>query len=176
MKNPRPKSPAAVRRTVTGLLEQLKIVEPPVPVDLVARHLGAHVKFSPFEGELAGMLVRSAAQIVIGVNSLHHPNRQRFTIAHECGHLVFHKGEFHIDKNFRVNRRDERSRLAVDPEEIDANRFAAELLMPYSMMQADLAEHAIDPEDEAEVQRLAKRYRVSVQAMTHRIAYLFPVS
>ena len=160
---------------VTGFLDELKIVEPHVPVDLVARHLGASVKYEPFEGELAGMLVRSPGQIVIGVNSLHHPNRQRFTIAHECGHLVLHKGEFHIDQNFRVNRRDELSRLAVDPDEIEANRFAAELLMPYSMLQADLADHAIDPEDEAEFERLAKRYRVSVQAMTHRIAHLMPI-
>jgi Zn-dependent peptidase ImmA (M78 family) len=65
--------------------------------------------------------------------------------------------------------------MAVDPDEIEANRFAAELLMPYSMLQADLAEHAIDPEDEAEFERLAKRYRVSVQAMTHRIAHVMPI-
>lgn len=58
----------------------------------------AAVRYSPFEGELAGMLVRGDGQIVIGVNSLHPLNRQRFTIAHECGHLLLHKGEFHVDR------------------------------------------------------------------------------
>ena len=41
-----------------------------------------------------GMLVRDEGKgtVMIGVNSLHHLHRQRFTIAHECGHLVLHEG------------------------------------------------------------------------------------
>lgn len=118
------------------------------------------------------MLVRGHGQTVIGVNSLHHPNRQRFTIAHELGHLLLHKDEVHIDRSFRVNRRDEVSSLAVDPDEIEANRFAAELLMPYNLVMADLLECEIDLEDEDEIRRLAKKYEVSLQAMTHRIINL----
>jgi Zn-dependent peptidase ImmA (M78 family) len=144
-----------------------------VPVDKIAESLGAIVRFSPYEGELAGMLVRIKKQIIIGVNSLHHPNRQRFTIAHECGHYLFHKGEdIHVDRTFQVNRRDEVSSLAVDPDEIEANRFAAELLMPFDMIMSDLHERSIDVENEQELKELAQRYQVSVQALTHRITSL----
>ena len=115
------------------------------------------------------MLVRSGDnEAVIGVNSAHHINRQRFTIAHELGHLCLHKGkDVHIDRSFRVNRRDERSAQAIDPIEIEANRFAAELLMPHDMILDDIIE--FDIEDDEELKKLADKYQVSLQALTLRI-------
>jgi Zn-dependent peptidase ImmA (M78 family) len=162
-----------IRNDTTQLLQKHRIKNPPVPVDKIAEALGATVRYSPFEGELAGMLVRANGHIIIGVNSLHHPNRQRFTIAHECGHFLLHQGEeIHIDRTFRINKRNEVSSLAVDADEIEANRFAAELLMPFDMMMADLRERDIDVENEQELKELAKRYQVSVQSLTHRITNL----
>jgi Zn-dependent peptidase ImmA (M78 family) len=163
-----------LRPIAEQLLKQCKVKAPPVQVEEIARMLGAQIRYSPFEGELAGMLVRGDEdQIVIGVNSLHHPNRQRFTIAHECAHLRLHEGiRVHIDRTFRVNRRDEVSSKAIDPDEIEANRFAAELLMPYDMIMNDLVEHEIDMENEEELKELANRYEVSVQALTHRVTNL----
>jgi Zn-dependent peptidase ImmA (M78 family) len=160
-----------LRPIAEQLLKQCKVKTPPVPVDEIARFLGAEIRYSPFEGELAGMLVRGdEGQIVIGVNSLHHPNRQRFTIAHECAHLRLHEGiKVHIDRTFRVNKRDERSAQATDPDEIEANRFAAELLMPHDMIMSDLVDHEIDMENEEQLKSLANRYQVSVQALTLRV-------
>jgi Zn-dependent peptidase ImmA (M78 family) len=62
--------------------------------------------------------------------------------------------------------------MAVDPKEIEANRFAAELLMPYNMVLADLKKRPIDVENEEAIRELAQKYQVSVQAMTHRITNL----
>ena len=167
MKQPRKAS--TLRRYVTELLDLCGIHDAPVPVEEVAEFLGAEIRYSPFAGELAGILVRSDdKQAVIGVNSAHHFNRQRFTIAHECGHLFLHKGkDVHIDRSFRVNRRDERSAQAIDPIEIEANRFAAELLMPYSMICNDIVE--FDIEDDEVLKDLAEKYQVSLQALTFRI-------
>lgn len=167
------KSAKLLRQQAEGILETYEIVEPPVPVDRIAESLGARLRYSPFDGELAGMLIRDEGSTIIGVNSLHHINRQRFTIAHECGHLLLHKGkDVHIDRAFRVNRRDEVSSQAIDPQEIEANRFAAELLMPYNMIMNDLVEYEIDIEDEEDLKELADKYQVSVQALTHRITNL----
>ena len=162
------------------LIEDCGISTPPVPVDVIAKSLGARLRYAPFDGELAGMLVRDegAGTVMIGVNSLHHLHRQRFTIAHECGHFVLHKGKrVHIDHAFRVNCRgatrvNPRNNLsfrAMDPEEIEANRFAAELLMPFDMIIDDLTARDLDIEDESELKVLADRYQVSVQALTFRI-------
>ena len=156
-----------------ALLEAQGISKPPVPVERIARALGAQVRYAPFEGELAGMLIRAdeGRGVVIGVNSLHHPNRRRFTIAHECGHLRLHEGQrVYVDRStLRVNLRDGNSSLASNAEEIEANRFAAELLMPYEMIMGDLSGAELDIEDEEAVKRLCERYRVSLQTLTLRI-------
>ena len=166
------RSIATLRPIAKKLLEAVGVTEPPVPVAAIAESLGATVRYAPYKGELAGMLIRDDAErgIVIGVNSLHHSNRQRFTIAHECGHLRLHKGrKSYVDRSFRINRRDEVSSQATDAEEIEANRFAAELLMPYDLIKEDLMKYRPDIEDEDELRELADRYRVSLQALTLRI-------
>src|SRR6266481_2262323 len=169
----RARSADVIRKEASQLLRKHRIKNPPVPVDKIAESLGATVRYSPFEGELAGMLVRANGQLIIGVNSLHHVNRQRFTIAHECGHLLLHEGEeIHIDRTFRINKRNESSSLAVDADEIEANRFAAEVLMPFDMIMADLREHEIDVENEQELKQLAHRYQVSVHSLTHPLTNL----
>ena len=172
----KPRSARLLREEATKLLKANRVKGAPVPVIDIATSMGARIRYSPFEGELAGMLVRDHDQVVIGVNSLYHPNRQRFTVAHECAHLALHEGEVHIDRSFsfnvRVNRRDAVSSMAADAKEIEANRFAAELLMPYNMVLADLKERPIDVENEEAIRELARKYQVSIQAMTHRITNL----
>ena len=173
-----PRTSKELRPLATALIKKCDISSPPVPMDVIAKALGATLRFAPFDGELAGMLVRDEDndRVVIGVNSLHHIHRQRFTIAHECGHLRLHQGkQVHIDRTFRVNRRDDTSSQAIDPEEIEANRFAAELLMPLKMVIKDLTERDLDIEDESELKVLADRYRVSLQALTFRITNVLDI-
>jgi Zn-dependent peptidase ImmA (M78 family) len=166
-------APRRIESAVQKVLLENGVHAPPVPVEDIARRLGAEVRYSPYEGELSGMVYRDGERIVVGVNSLHHPNRQRFTIAHELGHLLLHRGkEVHIDRTFRVNLRDDVSSKAVDREEIEANTFAAELLMPRAMLSEDMGSQQIDYESEEALAELAKRYRVSLQAMTFRLANL----
>ncbi len=138
------------------------------------------VRREPFKGDVSGALLRDEHRTVIGVNALHPDTRQRFTIAHELGHLVLHTGHpVHYDRApFRINLRNAVSSEARDPEEIEANRFAAELLMPEAMLKRDLLEQDIpglDVSDEhalETVRWLADRYKVSVQAMAIRLATL----
>ena len=77
-KSPDPKKRAHI------VLAELGIACGPVAVDYIAQRKGITVRFVPLEAELSGMIfVKDSAVIV--VNSLHHPNRQRFTLAHEVG-------------------------------------------------------------------------------------------
>src|SRR5437879_1255101 len=169
--------PRRIETIVRRLLDEHKISKLPVPVQSLARSLTAIVSYSPFEGDISGMVFRHEDQVIIGVNSLHHPNRQRFTIAHEIGHMILHKGvEMHVDRAYRVNLRDDISSQAVDPEEIQANRFAAELLMPEHMLIEDLRGQEIDFENEADLRRLSLKYQVSLQALTLRLTNLGLIS
>lgn len=161
------------RTAAANLLEDASVTAPPVPVERIARRLGAQLRYEPFEGDLSGLLFQETGQAIIGVNASHSKARQRFTIAHELGHLILHhQGRLHIDRNYRVHRRDEVSALGINVDEMVANAFAAELLMPAMMLERDLHAHAIDYEDDALLRRLAERYKVSLQAMIFRLTNL----
>ncbi|MER8398126.1 ImmA/IrrE family metallo-endopeptidase [Mesorhizobium sp. M1348] len=160
----------------TRALQQLRAVDytgGAVDIERVASNLGAAIKYAPYEGELAGMLIRTKGQAIIAINSAHHKNRQRFTIAHECGHIVFHSQDIFVDKTFSVLRRDEISSTAEDIMEVEANQFAAEILMPLPSLKRDLIKYNIDLEDDSQIAKMARNYSVSVQAMTYRVANLF---
>ncbi len=109
---------------------------------------------------------------VIGVNPTDSPNRQRFTIAHELGHLILHvESDLHIDERFPIGLRSGISAMAVDDNEIEANQFAAELLMPAEMITRDV-ELLVRLDVDKAISRLAKKYQVSTEAMSIRLSTL----
>jgi Zn-dependent peptidase ImmA (M78 family) len=158
----------SIEQTVETLLRKCRVTKPPVPVERIAEQYGLDIRLAPYEGDLSGALVRTDKEAFIGVNSHHHPNRQRFTVAHELAHFFLHKGmRLHIDKNIWVNWRDDESSKAVQWEEIQANQFAAELLMPTAFLMRDL--NKIGRMNDHLVQFLSRKYRVSSQAMDIRL-------
>ena len=69
--------------------------------------------------------------------------------------------------------RDDVSTMGVDDDEKEANLFAAELLMPESFVRKDLAGYTtLDLYDDDFLPELARKYGVSVQAITFRLQYL----
>jgi Zn-dependent peptidase ImmA (M78 family) len=166
------RSPDFAEKKAIVLLDELGDSELPVPVERIARRLGAQITYEPFEGEISGMLYRSPGTTVIGVNSSHAPTRQRFTVAHEIGHLRMHQGEgVIIDRFVRVNWRNGES----NREETQANRFAAGLLMPRSLVCKEIErtlsrQPDLIPYDLAAM--LAKRFDVSPAAMQYRLINL----
>ena len=155
------------------LLDRLGIKSPPTPLEKIAKSLGAQVRFSPFDKELSGMIYVKEGVPIIGVNSLHHPNRQRFTLAHELGHLQLHRemitSNIHVDKNFPALTRDQNSATEAERIEIEANQFASELLMPSTFINDILRGQQFDIDDDGPLEALAKRFRVSRQALEYRI-------
>ena len=59
-----------------------------------------------------------------------------------------------------------------DPHEIEANQFAAALLMPEAFLRACLDQLGENPDVEESIRRLAQRFDVSAQAMTIRLTSL----
>jgi Zn-dependent peptidase ImmA (M78 family) len=162
------------RKRAIELLRAARVRRPPVPLEKLAELVKAKIRYEPFTGQLYGMVHRrSDGTAVIGVNSLDAPNRQRFTIAHEIGHLLLHKDEqLHVDEKSPIGLRNERSSTATDEREIEANQCAAELLMPTDFLDKDLGSLPDDIETEEAVSRLARLYKVSEQAMTVRLTAL----
>jgi Zn-dependent peptidase ImmA (M78 family) len=157
------------------ILARFGISRPPVPVEDIALRLGIAVRYVPLEDELSGMIFLKDGPVV-AVNSLHHPNRRRFTLAHEIGHFELHLKEIgqevHVDKKFLALARDPRSSGGFDSREIEANSFAAALLVPRPMLLEQLHGVVVDIEDDQLVKDLASRFKVSEQMMSFRIGDL----
>lgn len=160
-----------IAHLVENLLIDSGVSGPSVPVEQIARARGLTIKLGPL-GDVSGMLVRSQEEPVIGVNSQHSRQRRRFTIAHELGHYLLHEGLLsHVDHDFRVNYRNQESSLATNTEEIEANFFAASLLMPESFLDKLNAASAVADDDQ--VGELAKQFDVSRHAMSLRLVNLY---
>lgn len=158
---------------VDELLDRHSLTTAPVPVERIAAAEGIAISKKPLDDDVSGFLLRAGANKVIGVNSTQAANRRRFTVAHELGHALLHEGgELHVDRGFRINFRDVNSSLASDIEEIEANTFAAWLLMPTRFLLKQVGSSHLDIDDGDEVAKLAKRYGVSTQAMTYRLLNL----
>lgn len=160
-----------IQKTAKELLTRFDIQAPPVPVRRLARGCGACiVRVSGRDDDIDGFLYREDSEAVIGVNRDQAAVRQRFTIAHELGHLLLHeRSQVHVDRGFRVRLRSGVSREGIDRDEMEANRFAAELLMPTGFLRADLEEWELDLADDRQLRVLARRYGVSTQALAIRL-------
>jgi len=164
---------------VSELLEKHSVIEPSIDVASIATAEGLEIIEEPFSGDVSGALIRSEFGAAIAVNGRQHPNRIRFTIAHELAHFLLQHtadDEDHVDWDFSIIRRDSLSSAASDVREIEANMFAANLLMPRLFVDRDVslfvgADGRVSLPDER-IRYLATRYRVSEAAMSFRLINL----
>lgn len=158
------------------LLKGAGISSPPVDVYRLARNAGATIVQERLDPEVSGVLYRRPEGVVIAVNKEHALTRRRFTVAHELGHLLLHQGRPLIVDHLvraRINFRDHRSSLATEREEIDANRFAANILMPADMIHACVTNELANQMDEDRtIRSLAHKFSVSPEAMEFRLINL----
>ncbi|MBC8064841.1 MAG: ImmA/IrrE family metallo-endopeptidase, partial [Chlorobia bacterium] len=144
-------------------------------LERVAKHLGLSVQPAALGDNVSGLLVVENGRGMIGFSDEHPITRQRFTIAHEIGHFVMHlsNGSLFIDRDFSaVYRRDKKSETGEQLREIEANSFAAALLMPESLVKLEMSSLNFDWGEEHALRVLADKFQVSTQAMSLRLAKL----
>ena len=135
------------------------------PPDLTAlcRDLGLRIREVPANG-FDGALVRSKAGqkgIVAVKASIREKSRKRFTIAHEIGHFVIphHRNLGNICEDRKIESFDRH----LNQPEIEANEFAAELLLPSAVLRRrfNLAEFSL-----AQISAVAADFEASLTATT----------
>lgn len=165
------------RQQAARLVRELGIVRPPVGVRKIAKNLGLEILCTDLDDDVSGMLITKAGRSYIVVRKADHAHRQNFTIAHEIAHFYLgHQHEpgdhVHVDRGNFISQRGARAAAGVDLKEIEANQFAACLLMPEILLKPmaeslgapDLYDHV--------VASLAEQFAVSQQAMTIRLTTL----
>ena len=131
----------------------------PLDVKGVAEKLGIRVITDQMpKDEISGILEKNEEnQWIIRINNKHHPNRQRYTIAHELGHYCLHKHQETFFEDHTFFRGRDRTQT-----ETQANRFAGKLLIPDRIFQQFLSENITD------VETLADKFGVSTLALRIR--------
>jgi Zn-dependent peptidase ImmA (M78 family) len=168
------------KREARRILTEAGPIKLPVPVKEIARRY-AQLMEREIPGEISGMLVpiEDENEWIIVVAKSDGEVRQRFTIAHELGHLVLHSYTApHADRGYKL--RDARSSEGSVLEEIEANQFAAELLMPEGLVLDAIRreglnyDFSVENSEEADlkVKKIARQFQVSRQAMMIRISSL----
>jgi hypothetical protein len=110
---------------------------------------------------VSGVLLPAAAEIWVRRDES--GTRRRFTIAHEVGHHLLHSdGATVLCRPVDVDQADEAARA----KEREANRFAAELLMPEPLVRERVGSDGLD------VAALAGTFDVSPIAMAYRLVNL----
>ena len=173
-------SKAYCEQNAVEILTKAGVTQHPVHVERLAKSLGIKVRYFPLDEELSGMIFYKEGHVVVGVNARHHVNRQRFTIAHELGHFSLHNDILeqgaHVDKTITMLKRDGESSTGDVRIEVEANQFAAALLMPKDLITAYMDEVGLDygsmPDEDA-IQNTARAFKVSTTTIAFRLGNIF---
>ena len=118
----------------------------------------ADVAIEPLERGLDGLAISRQGYSLIMVSSSIAAHRQRYTIAHELGHLTAGDQGDIVDENINYSK---------TPAETRANAFAAAFLMPAGALRTAVGDQSAPTEEL--IADLLARYRVSLDALAFRL-------
>ena len=157
-----------VERRAKEVLVQHNLFSVPVDPVLLSNRLGIAVNNAKFADDAwAALIAKRGHTSRVFVEQSDPPYRKRFSIAHELGHHFLHlpeDGEI-VDKRADMFREREPSVDYVSEDrlrEIQANWFAAELLMPGELVRTEWARTP-------SLRQMAILFNVSEEAMGYRL-------
>lgn len=146
--NNRPNNATRLTRSALGLSPDTPIPNLMQVIERNGVHIIALSKISKTQDAFSAWVGNHERRPIIIVFGTEHGDRQRFSVAHELGHLVMHQaitGE-------------------ISKIEQEANCFASEFLMPKEAILQEL----ISPITIAKLIPLKQRWKVSIQALIRR--------
>lgn len=140
------------RQSARDILGRAKIKSIPILLREITKSIpDLFVDGQELQEEISGMQASYKGVFFIRYNVSHSVKRNRFTVAHEIGHLLLG----HTSPCTRSNN-------SKEINEVEANQFAAELLMPLSFLKTEIKRYTT-------VDSLAKAFWVSRDAMSKRV-------
>lgn len=139
-----------------------------IPIDVITIAKKSNILIRKARSEkFSGLLYRKDDTAFMAISSSESDVRQRFTIAHELGHFFMHP-----NKDTFVDFRDNKKNIARGIKEIQANQFAAALLMPRKFIEKDVKNFKETGFNDEAIKFLAQKYHVSEDAMSFRLINL----
>ena len=168
--------PTTGRQAMTDIMDRLErhTRARPVNVEAAIRDLGLTLaKNADLPDGIAGHIRRvDGDKFEIASTKKDHYYRQRFTMAHELGHYVLHRGLIGSgvddDTKYRSTEKGDFYNSEIDEvHERQANAFAATLLIPEQLIRKYVAENP-----QATLKDTAVAFQVSPSAMRWRLKSL----
>jgi hypothetical protein len=135
-----------------------------VRVEAIAEYLGAEICEGSIDGATAQLVRNGGRTVIMLAKRVTDPGAQRFSIAHELGHLVMRHPSAPPVPAWTTHRSKRRRDL-----ETEANAFAAELLMPSDLLRRRCE---VSPVDLQVPRQIAAEFKVSLPASAIRFAEL----
>lgn len=153
------------------------LTRPPIDIESIIISNGVKIREDASLGEgIVGKITFELDRAIISINPNEnsYKSRRRFTLAHEFAHFILHSNEGErefIDMSDTMYRSD-----AMNDYEIEANHFAACILMPDTSLLEDaeklisyFRENPMEFTEDEFVRRLALAFNVSMQSMRFRL-------
>ena len=141
----------------------------PVPLGRLAESLNIKVKLSNLDSGESGLIEKTENGFQIKINRFESRERQRFTLAHEISHFLLHKNLIEENGSLKDNVLYRTNKTSVIERE--ANKFAAELIVPIESFKNDIAQFE-DPTSDEVIEILADEWQVSKSVISFKIAKL----
>ncbi|MDA0695605.1 MAG: ImmA/IrrE family metallo-endopeptidase [Proteobacteria bacterium] len=142
--------------------------EVPMKLGALAQRLGITVFSATLPSNISGEIKEKDGKIVIKVNRHDTKPRQRFTLAHEIAHFLLHK---HLLANGIVDDVLYRSSQS-NTIEAEANRLAADILMPPNIVNEILRSCSHLTDREKKLEEVAQQMDVSLTALKIRMGLM----
>lgn len=124
-------------RPAEALLHSLGVLRPAdIDVEAIAWSVGAKVREGVLES-CEARIIGYGDRAIITVQRHGNPRRKRFSIAHELGHWEHHRGSSSVCRASDIGNPGSASQI-----ERQADRFAADLLMPRYLFSPSLAQQS----------------------------------
>lgn len=115
------------------------------------------------EGILGASKVEGLKRLIVISSKVYNEEQKRFTLAHELGHILIHRGTHYFSKE------DLATICTCKQKEDEADRFAVELLLPSKFIRNIIKENDVNFEL---IKQISKKYRMSLTSTAIRVAEL----
>lgn len=152
------------RQMARKVLKDCKVVGLPVDLRPILAQKGyEYIEVDNFLDNVDALFLRDETdgKIYAAVNANHHVHRQRFSLAHEFGHILFNHDLNYYRPYITIDDPPtSKTHTAVEAAfETEANNFAGELLVPLEMLKKEF-------KNTTDLKLLAKAFWVSQQVVS----------
>jgi len=139
--------------------------ELPVKLGLISKEFGLVVKVTTLNANISGQIKEENGRIEIKINKHDVKARQRYTLAHEIAHFLLHRDLLSNGITDDVLYRSDQS----SEIEAEANRLAADILMPMNRVTELIKKHSSDKKDDRLYEAIAQEMGISSVALKIRL-------